>query len=89
MVAPFDIHPVIGHQIVQNLICPGAPVKNIPHQMQLVHHPLDQGGEGLNQAVRLVDFNHRGDDIFEIIVLIHLLGMGVEQFFDNVGIVRV
>ena len=86
MVAPLDVHAVVLFQQVHNHIGPGAPVKDIPHHVEVVHRqPLDQRRKGDDEGVRPVDVHNGVDDFVVVLLLVAGVVVGVQQLIDDVG----
>ena len=85
VVAPLDVHAVVGHQQIQNLVRPGSPVVNIAHDVQPVHRqPLDQGGQGDDKFIRPPHLDNGGNDVLIIPLLVSLVIVGVQQLVDDI-----
>ena len=88
MVAPLDVDGVVIHEDVHDAVRPGSPVEDIAHHMQTVHRQvLDEGGQGLEEAVRAADVDKGVHDGLMVVVLIVILvGLGVEQLVQDGGV---
>ena len=88
MVAPLDVDGVVVHEDVHDAVRPGPPVENIAHHMQAIHRQvLDEGGQGLEEAVRAADVDEGVHDGLMIAVLVVILvGLGVEQLVQDGGV---
>ena len=88
VVAPLDVHRVVGHQLLQDQVRPGAPVEDVAQDVQLEHRQrFDQLAQGLDEVVRPA---HRQDAVQDLAVvefLVVVLEVGVEQFVQDVGVV--
>ena len=88
VVAPLNVHAVVVQQGVHDDIRPGAPVKDVAHDVQVVHRQaLDDAGHRLDEAGGLADADDGVDDVLVVIPLVGLLVVGVEQLVDDVGVV--
>ena len=64
MVAPLDIDVMVAHEQVQNDIRAGAAVKQVAHNVQLIHgQPLDELTQADNETVRAAIFNNTAHDL--------------------------
>ena len=88
MVAPLDVDGVMIHEDVHDAVRPGPTVEDIAHHMQAVHgQVLDEGGQGLEEAVRAADVDKGVHDGLMVVVLIVILvGLGVEQLVQDGGV---
>ena len=85
MVAPLDIDVMVAHEQVQDDIRAGAAVKQVAHNVQLIHgQPLDELTQADNETVRAAIFNNTAHDLAIIEVFIVVLKMGVEQLVQNI-----
>ena len=85
MVAPLDIHMVVAHELVQYDIRPGAAVKQVPHDVQLVHsQPLDELTQPDDEPVSAAIFDDTAHDLPVIKVLVVVLKVGMEQLIQNI-----
>ena len=65
----------------------GAPVENIPHDVQGVYaHPLNQGAQLLDQGIRAAQLHRRAQDVIVIRFLVDV--PGVDHLLHNVGKIR-
>ena len=61
VVAPLDVHRMVGHQLLHDEVRPGAPVVNIAQNVQLEHRQrLDKFAQRLDEIVRPA---HRQDAV--------------------------
>ena len=89
MVAPLDVHILGLNQGIHDNVRPGAPVKNIAHNVQPVHHqPLDQLADGLDHIGSLADLHRGVDDVFVLILPEASLPRQMYQFVDDLLIIR-
>ena len=85
MVAPLDIHIVVAHEQVQNDVRARAAIKQVAHDMQLVHgQMLDQFAQPHDEAVCTAIFNNTAHDLTIVKVFIVVFKVGVEQLVQNV-----
>ena len=85
LVAPLDIDDMVAHEQVQDDIRAGAAVKQVAHNVQLIHgQPLDELTQADNETVRAAIFNNTAHDLAIIEVFIVVLKMGVEQLVQNI-----
>ena len=86
VVAPLDIHLVVGHQAVQNAVRARAAVEQVAHDVQAVNgQPLDDLAEANNIGVGAVVADDALDDFAVILVLVVVLKVGVKQFVEDVA----
>ena len=86
MVAPLDIHVMVAHQQIQNNVRAGAAVKQVAHDMQLIHRQmLDQLAQPHDKAVGAAVLNDTAHDLAVVQVFIVILKMGVEQLVQNIA----
>src|SRR5699024_3656424 len=86
VVAPLDVHAVVAQQQVQDDVRPGAPVEQVPHDVQLVHRqPLDQLAQPGDEAVGPAVFDDAAHDLAVIEVLVVVLKVGVEQLVQHIA----
>ena len=79
---------MIIHQRIHDNIRPGTPVKDIPHQVHLIHgHAFDELTDLRNEVRRLPRLNDGGDDVFKIIPLVDFVAVGVEQLLNDIGVI--
>ena len=91
MVAPLYVHAVVGHQAVHDDVGAGAPVKDVPHQVEVVHRQaLDELAQLDQEIGRPVQVDDGVDDVFIVIPLVRLifLVVGVDQLVDDIGVLR-
>ena len=86
MVAPLDIHVMVAHQQIQNNVRARAAVKQVAHDMQLIHRQmLDEFTQAHDKAVGAAILNDAAHDLTVVQVLIVILKMGVEQLVQNIA----
>ena len=79
VVAPLDVHAVVAHQQVQDDVGPGAPVKQVPHNVELVHRqPLDQLAQPGDEPVGPAVLDDAAHDLAVVQFLVVVLKVGVE-----------
>ena len=89
VVAPLDIHAVVVHQRVQNDVRPRTTVKDIAHQMKMVHRQsLDELAQLHQEVGGPVDVDDGGNDILVIVPLVHVLIVSMDHFINDVGVLR-
>ena len=87
VVAPLEVHRVVGEQGVHNDVGPGAAVEDVAHHVQAVHHHvLDELAHVDDEVPRPVDVDDGGDDVLVVVPLVVKLVVGVEQLVDDVGV---
>ena len=90
VVAPLDVHIIAGHQAVHDDVRPGAPVKNVAHNVQLIHHQrLDHLADGPDHVGGLPDLDDGADDVLVLIPAGAALLYEVNQLVENLLVVRV
>ena len=88
MVAPLDVHAVVVQQGIHDDVRPGAPVKNVAHDVQVIHrHAFDQPTHRLDESGGLVRIDDGVDDILKVVPLVDLFPVGMEQFLDDVAVI--
>ena len=86
MVAPLDIHVMVAHQQIQNNVRAGAAVKQVAHDMQLIHRQmLDQLAQPHDKAVGAAILDDAAHDLAVVQVFIVILKVGVEQLVQNIA----
>ena len=86
MVAPLDIHVMVAHQQIQNDVRARAAVKQVAHDMQLIHRQmLDQLTQPHDKAVGAAVLNDAAHDLAVVQVFIVILKVGVEQLVQNIA----
>ena len=86
MVAPLDIHVMVAHQQIQNNVRAGAAVKQVAHDMQLIHRQmLDQLAQAHDKAVGAAILDDAAHDLAVVQVFIVILKVGVEQLVQNIA----
>ena len=86
MVAPLDIYIVMTHQQIQNNVRAGTAVKQIAHDMQLIHRQmLDQLAQAHDKAVGAAVLDDAAHDLAVVQVFIVILKVGVEQLVQNIA----
>ena len=87
VVAPLNIHAMVVQNAVHNNICPGATVKNIAHDVQMVNsEPLNDLADSPDQICRLTDIDSGLDNVIIIILAHGGLAADIHQLIDNIGI---
>ena len=78
---------MVFEQRIHDDVRPGPAVEDIADQMQAVNgHGLDYFTDCGDEIGRLSDFDNRGNDVLVIIQLVDLVGMGVQQFFNDIRV---
>ena len=86
MVAPLDVHIVIGHQGVHDNIGAGTAVKDVADDVEMIHgKTLNNTADSNSKSCCLSGFDDGIDDIFVVIPLVGFLVAGVEQLVDHIG----
>ena len=86
MVAPLDIHVMVAHQQIQNNVRAGAAVKQVAHDMQLIHRQmLDELTQAHDKAVGAAVLDDAAHDLAIVQVFIVILKVGVEQLIQNIA----
>ena len=76
---------MVAAEVVQYLGRPGAPVEDIPDDVQLIHdHPLGQVAEGGDKGLRPVDLNDGVHDALKVFLAVGVVLVGVHQLVDDV-----
>ena len=85
VVAPLNVHRMVRHQLIQNDVRPGAAVKQIAHNVQLIHgQPLDQRTHCNDKVIRTPGCGDAAEDLPVVHILIVILKMRVQQLIQNV-----
>ena len=86
MVTPLNIHVMVLHQHVHDLVGVRSAVVDVADHMQIVDsHALDQAAQRLNEGRALPDLNDGRDDVAIIFLLVVLLATGVQKLVDDVA----
>ena len=88
VVAPLDVHTLVGHQAVHDDVRPGPPVEDVADDVQMVHgQGLDGGADGLNDGGCLADGDDGIDQVFKVIPLGAVLVTDVDQLVQDLPVV--
>ena len=86
VVAPLDVHVVVAHEQVQNDVRARATVKQVAHDVQLVHRQmLDQLAQPHDETVCPAVLDDAAHDLPIIQVFVVVLKMGVEQLVQDIA----
>ena len=86
MVAPLNIHRMVGHQSVHDGSCSRTSVKNIPHDMQMIHNKtLNQIAHSHNEFLSTINADDRIDDLIVVCLFIQDIFSLVKKFFYDIG----
>ena len=73
------------HQLIQNDVRPGAAVKQIAHNVQLIHgQPLDQRTHCNDKVIRTPGCGNAAENLPVVHILVVVLKMSVQQLIQNV-----
>ena len=88
MVAPLQVHRVVLHEAVEDLIGVGTAVKDVAHEVEVVDgEALDERGEAHDEVVRGAGVHNGVDDALVVaLALLALAGGGMEELVDDVGV---
>ena len=81
---------MVVHQHVQDGVRPLAAVKDVPHDVQMVHRqPLNQAGQGNDEVVSLLELEQGVDDLLVVEQLVVVLvALGMQQLVQDVAVGR-
>ena len=86
VVAPLDVYVVVAHEQVQNDVRTRATVKQVAHDVQLVHRQtLDQLAQPHDETVCPAVLDDAAHDLPIIQVFVVVLKMGVEQLVQDIA----
>ena len=84
VVAPLEIHVVVGHQSVQDQVRAGAAVKQVTNNVQLVHRKaLDQLTQADDESVRAVIGDNAAHDLAIVEGFVVVLKVGVQKLVND------
>ena len=78
------------HQHVQDGVRPLAAVKDVPHDVQVIHRqPLNQAGQSNDEVVALLELEQGVDDLLVVeYLIVVLVALGVQQLVQDVAVGR-
>ena len=86
VIAPDEVHPVAVDEIVHDQLGRGAPVEDVPHDVEPVHRePGDQIGQGDDELVLDPGGDHVVDDALKIPALVAVVLVGVDELLNDIG----
>ena len=86
VVAPLDIHVVVAHEQIQNDVRARATVKQVAHDVELVHRQMfDQLAQPHDETVCPAVLDDAAHDLPIIQVFVVVLKMGVEQLVQDIA----
>ena len=87
VISPLDIHIMEAHQLLHNDIRPGASVKNIPNNMEIINGKiLDQPAERCYKFIRNTGVYDRMDNLIVIKLFIFIISIHMKQFINGICI---
>ena len=89
MIAELDVEGVVLHQSVHNDVGTGAAVEDVADQVEAIDdESFDDAADRDDEVLCLADLDNRIEDVVVILFLVMQIEVDVDEFVDDVGILR-